>query len=114
MVIIFCFDDGDRLIGPEVQNVIRFLRLLTDNQIPLQVDLSVRDLGLHGDQVFGPFGCNGRSNKLKLDILFSHLSLIENGAHNHHSNLFDYHVTTKLYDTTKPEIWKAETLSIVP
>lgn len=104
MVIIFCFDDGDRLIGPEVQNVIRFLRLLTDNQIPLQVDLSVRDLGLHGDQVFGPFGCNGRSNKLKLDILFSHLSLVKNGAHDHHSSHFYYHATTKLYDTTKIKI----------
>ena len=104
MVIIFCFDDGDRLIGPEVQNVIRFLRLLTDNQVPLQVDLSVRDLGLHGDQVFGPLCYNGRSNKLKLDIFFSHLSLIQNGAHDHHSSLFYYHATTKLYDTTKVKI----------
>ena len=59
-------------------------RFFTDHQVPPQVDLAIRDLGFHGDQVFIPFGGNGRRDVMELDIFFRHLLFRQDRAQLHH------------------------------
>ena len=84
MVVVLSLHNGDGLIGAQVQYIIRFLRLFTDYQVSLQVDLAVRDLGFHGDQVFIPFCGNGRRDVMELDVLFRHLLFRQDRAQLHH------------------------------
>ena len=78
MIVVLRFHDGDRSLGIQIEHIVRFLRLVTNGQIAFQVNAAVRDLCLHGDVVFIPAGGDGRRDVMQLDVLFSHLLLIQN------------------------------------
>ena len=59
MLVILCFDNGDglglqRLVLRDIENIISPLRRRADNEIALEVDLSIGDLGLSCDAVESP------------------------------------------------------------
>ena len=61
MIIILCFDYGDRLSVVEVKHIVGKLRLTTSNDIATNVDPTIRDLGLHRNVTL-PSIKNDRSN----------------------------------------------------
>ena len=86
-LVILRFYDCNRGVSIQVQNVVSALGLLTEDKVALQVDLTIRDLRLHGDFPHGPLGGQRRGDVLQLDVFFSHPMLREYHAH-HVSLLF--------------------------
>ena len=64
MVIIFGFDDGDRVIGCEVQHIVRSLRFFAHDKIALQIDLAICELCFHRDFTDIPFCRHSGSDEL--------------------------------------------------
>ena len=76
VMIVLCLDNGDWVILIKIQNIIRPFGLFAEHKIALQIDLSIRDAGFHGDLLPTPLGKNGRRNILQLNIFFTHLLLL--------------------------------------
>ena len=89
MVIVFCLHNSNRMISIIVEKVVRLFGLLAIGHIALDVDLAVRDLGLHRniEAIPPPAGVEGRCDEIELDILFGHLLFIKNHSA-HHLSLF--------------------------
>jgi len=69
MIIILCFDYGDRLSVVEVKHIVGKLRLTASHDISSDVDSTICDLGLHRNVTF-PTLENDRSNIIQLDVFF--------------------------------------------
>lgn len=70
MVIVFRFNDGDRMISSEVQHIVRTLWFFAHDKIALQIDLAICELCFHCDFTDIPFCRHGRGNELQFDIFF--------------------------------------------
>ena len=81
VLVVLRFYNGNGIVSIQVQNVVSALGLLTEDKVPLQVDLSIRDLCLHGDLPHGPLGGQRGGDVLQLDVFFSHRMLWEYHAH---------------------------------
>ena len=77
MGVVLGLHDGDRVIGADVQNIIRFLRRFPHHKIPAQIHLAVGELdgGLHGNPIPPALVQKGGRDVIKLYILFRHLAL---------------------------------------
>ena len=64
MVVVFRFDDGDRVIGCEVQHIVRTLWLFAHDKIALQIDLTICELCFHRDFTDIPFCRHSGSDEL--------------------------------------------------
>ena len=73
MLVIFRLNDCNRSAFVQIKNIVCFLGFLAGDHISSQVDLSICNSCLHCNETKRPLFCYGRRNKLKLDILFSHL-----------------------------------------
>ena len=83
VAVVLGLYDGDGVVGAEVEQVIRFLRVAADGDVATEVHLAVGDLdgGLHGDAVLPAAGLDGGGDVIELDVLFGHEGFIDDRSH---------------------------------
>ena len=83
VVVVLGLDDGDGVIGTEIEQVIRFLRVAADGDVATEVHLAVGDPdgGLHGDAVLPAAGLDGGGDVIELDVLFGHEGFVDDRSH---------------------------------
>ena len=77
VVVVLGLDNGDWLVGRQIEDVVGLLRFLAKDEIAAEIDPAIRDLGLHCHAVEAPLGLYCRRDVLQLDVLFRHLFLVQ-------------------------------------
>ena len=73
MVVIFCLNDGDRIIGIQIQDIIGTLSFRTGIYISAQDDLAVRNSGFHRDLGMAPLLRDSGRDIVVLNIFLCHI-----------------------------------------
>ena len=81
MVVILGLDHRNGIVGAEIQKIICPLGFLPEDHVAFQVDLSVGDLGLHGDLAPAPLGSHSGGDVLEFDVLLCHILFRQNRMH---------------------------------
>ena len=91
MIVVFCFEHGERIVFSEIKNIVRFFRSFPADPVPAEIDLTIGefDLRLHRNFILPAFCQNRRRDKIQFNVFFGHLLFIYN-AHKRSSKLHLY------------------------
>ena len=83
VLVVLCLDNCQGQIWLVVQQIVSAFPLATGSNIPSDDNATVREVILHSDLFLPvpPGILNGRGNKLKFDVLFSHFVFLHQIAH---------------------------------
>ena len=90
VIVIFCLNNGNRVIALHVKNIVRLLWCLSGNQITPEIDLPIGELhlGLHGNLALPSPLKECWRDVIELDVFFCHLTFRQDCRHMQPSDWF--------------------------
>ena len=75
MIVVFCFNNGNRIIRAQVKHIVCTFRLFTGHNVTFEVDTAIRNFCFQRDVLVVPLCRDCGCDVVKLNIFFGHLTL---------------------------------------